>query len=309
VSGSDVAALAGLYAAIGLAHWALRRPLTEVSLDPEGAARSGRALLFWDILFYASFALVVTSSVRVAGVLLVFAYLVVPAAIASLFVRSVRARLALGWALGAAVSAAGLWASWAWDFPTGATLVAAFGAAIALAAAGIGAVRAFKAVRSEGPTALRPAAATVSGLLALAGALLVVLPGMDHPWLDAVESAVPRVRQAFLDDDEIEILRDTEDSLARGQAELERLRRMEQDVRWGMLAMDAEREERLRQFIAGRAELVAGDQLVLRTLRDTARARQRFALGLPLAIGGGALAYFFGRRRRETGAVPPSRNA
>src|SRR6266849_3388541 len=251
VSAGDVAALAGLYAAIGLLHWALRRPLLEVSLDPEGAARAGRALVFWDIFFYASFALVVTSSVRVAGVLLVFAYLVVPAAIASLFVRSVRARLALGWALGAAVSAAGLWASWAWDFPTGATLVAAFGA----------------------------------------------------------ESALPQVRDVFLTEDELETLRDTEDSLARGQAELERLRRMEQDVRWGALAMDTEREERLRQFIAGRAELVAGDELVLRALRDKARGRQRFPLGLALAIGGGALAFFFGRRRRETGAVPPSRSA
>jgi zinc/manganese transport system permease protein len=309
VSARDVAALAGLYVPIGLLHWALRRPLLEVSLDPEGAVRAGRTLVFWDILFYASFALVVTSSVRVAGVLLVFAYLVVPAAIASLFVRSVRARLALGWALGAAISAVGLWASWAWDFPTGATLVAAFGAAIALAAAGIGAVRAANAIRTGGIAALRPAAAAASGLVALAGALLAVLPGMDHPWLDAVESAVPRVREAFLTEDELETLRDTKDSLARGQAELDRLRRMQQDVRWGTLAMDAEREERLRQFIAGRAELVAGDELVLRTLRDKARGRQRFPLGLSLGFGCGALAFFFGRRRRETGAVPPSRSA
>jgi len=308
VSAGDVAALAGLYAAIGLLHWALRRPLTEVSLDPEGAARAGRALVSWDIFFYTSFALVVTSSVRVAGVLLVFAYLVVPAAIASLFVRSVRARLALGWALGAAVSAAGLWASWAWDFPTGATLVSAFGAAIALAAVGIAAARTANAIRARGLAALQPVAAAASGLVALAGALLVVLPGMDHPWLDAVESALPQVRHAFLAEDELEALRDTEDSLARGQAELDRLRRMEQDVRWGTLAMDAEREERLRQFIAGRAELVAGDQLVLRALRDKARERQRFLLGLPLAVAGGALAFFFGRRRREA-AVPPSRNA
>src|SRR6266852_4299228 len=295
-------------AVIGIVY-AVSAALAVIVLDPEGAARAGRALVFWDILFYASFALVVTSSVRVAGVLLVFAYLVVPAAIASLFVRSVRARLALGWALGAAVSAAGLWASWALDFPTGATLVSAFGAAIALAAAGIGAARSANAIRAKGLAALRPAAAAAGGLVALAGALLAVLPGMDHPWLDAVESALPQVRDVFLTEDELETLRDTEDSLARGQAELERLRRMEQDVRWGALAMDTEREERLRQFIAGRAELVAGDELVLRTLRDKARGRQRFPLGLALAIGGGALAFFFGRRRRETGAVPPSRSA
>jgi len=298
VSAREVADLAGLYAAIGLAHWALRRPLTQVSLDPEGAARSGRALVFWDIFFYASFALVVTSSVRVAGVLLVFAYLVVPAAIASLFVHSLRARLALGWALGAAVSAAGLWASWAFDLPTGATLVSAFGAAIALAASGIGAARAAKAVRAQGPAALRPAGAVIGGLAALAGVLLAAFPAMDHPWLDAIESVAPKVRQAFLFEEELETLRDTEASLERGRAELDRLRRMQQDVRWGTLAMDEEREERLRQFIAGRAELVAGDELVLRALRGSAREHQRFALGLPLALAGGALAFFLGRRRR-----------
>jgi zinc/manganese transport system permease protein len=307
VSAREVAGLAGLYAAIGFAHWALRRPLTQVSLDPEGAARSGRALVFWDIFFYASFALVVTSSVRVAGVLLVFAYLVVPAAIASLFVQSLRARLALGWVLGAAVSAAGLWASWAFDLPTGATLVSAFGAAIALAASGIGAARAARAVRAQGPTALRPAGAVIGGLAALAGALLAAFPGMDHPWLDAIESVAPKVREAFLFEEELETLRDTEASLERGRAELGRLRRMQQDVRWGTLAMDAEREERLRQFIAGRAELVAGDELVLRALRGSAREHQRFALGLPLALAGGALAFFLGRRRARSDL--PKRNA
>jgi zinc/manganese transport system permease protein len=307
VSAREVAELAGLYAAIGLAHWALRRPLTQVSLDPEGAARSGRALVFWDIFFYASFALVVTSSVRVAGVLLVFAYLVVPAAIASLFVHSLRARLSLGWTLGAAVSAAGLWASWAFDLPTGATLVSAFGAAIALAASGIGAARAVKAVYARGPAALKPAGAVIGGLAALAGVLLAAFPGMDHPWLDAIESVTPKVREAFLYEEELETLRDTETSLERGRAELERLRRMQQDVRWGMLAMDAEREERLRQFIAGRAELVAGDELVLRALRGSAREHQRFALGLPLALAGGALAYLFGRRRARPDL--PKRNA
>jgi len=113
------------------------------------------------------------------------------AAIASLFVHSLRARLALGWALGALVSAAGLWASWAFDLPTGATLVSAFGAAIALAASGIGAASAAKAVRAQGPAALRPAGAVIGGLAALAGAVggpaFVTDPGMaaaiDARWM------------------------------------------------------------------------------------------------------------------------------
>src|SRR5207237_524300 len=116
--GGDVLALAALYAAVGVVHWLVRRPLLALSFGG-GRERGGRVLA-WDALFYASFALVVTSSVRVAGVLLVFAYLVVPAAIAVLLVRGIGRRLALGWLVGAIVSAAGLVASYRWDLPTGA---------------------------------------------------------------------------------------------------------------------------------------------------------------------------------------------
>src|SRR5437764_1089490 len=84
------ACLVLLYAVIGAAHFAARKPMLSLSLDPAGATRASAA---WDLFFYATFALVVTSSVRVAGVLLVFAYLVVPAAIGALLARGVRGRL------------------------------------------------------------------------------------------------------------------------------------------------------------------------------------------------------------------------
>src|SRR3989475_12919427 len=117
VTGDEVRALAFLYALIGAIHWVVRRPLLRISFDPNGAA--GRhAVRAWDFVFYASFGLVVTSSVRVAGVLLVFSYLVVPATVGALLTGSVRGRLLLGWAAGAGVSAAGLAASYAWDLPT-----------------------------------------------------------------------------------------------------------------------------------------------------------------------------------------------
>ena len=48
----------------------------------------------WDFLFYASFGVVVTSSVRIAGVLLVFSYLIVPALAGILLGGSIGARLA-----------------------------------------------------------------------------------------------------------------------------------------------------------------------------------------------------------------------
>src|SRR5213594_1004479 len=131
VTGDEVRALALLYALIGAIHWVVRRPLLRISFDPNGAA--GRhAVRAWDFVFYASFGLVVTSSVRVAGVLLVFSYLVVPATVGALLTGSVRGRLLLGWAAGAGVSAAGLAASYAWDLPTGATVVTTFGALLAV---------------------------------------------------------------------------------------------------------------------------------------------------------------------------------
>ena len=70
-------------------------------------------------------------------------------------------------------------------------------------------------------------------------------------------------------------------SIARARAELLRLRALEQDVRWGKIEMEPDKAEQLRQYLAGRSEISAGDQLVLRHLRGKGRERQRLALGLP----------------------------
>jgi len=294
VSRDDVLVLAALYAAVGALHWAVRRPMLQLSLEP--AAAAARNVLLWDMLFYATFALVVTSSVRVAGVLLVFSYLVVPAAIGALLARSVAARLGIGWTVGAVVSAAGLAASWAWDLPTGAAVVSAFGAAIALVALGFGLRRASRAVRARGAAALAPALIVLCAAVALAGALLAAFPRMDHLWLDALEEAAPRLQELFLTPAERDARRDAVESVRRAEAELARLRAVAQDVRWGTRTMDDEHQERLRQYLAGRSEISAGDQLALRTLRAKARERQRLPLGLPLLFAGIAGAVYVRRR-------------
>jgi zinc/manganese transport system permease protein len=127
VEGPDVAKVAALYAAIGLLHWGCRRPFLLISTDPAAAFREGWRVRWWDFLFYASFGVVVTSSVRVAGVLLVFSYLIVPALAGIAVGGTIATRLAIGWAFGTAVSLIGMLAS-AWlDLPTGATVACAFG--------------------------------------------------------------------------------------------------------------------------------------------------------------------------------------
>jgi len=287
VTPGEVGELALLYAAIGAVHLVFRRPLVEVSFDPPLAAARHRRVFLWDVVFYGSFALVVTSSVRIAGVLLVFSYLIVPAALAGLFARGLRQRLLLAWALGGAVTAAGLYASWTWDLPTGPAIVTAFGAATALVALGFAARK----------LTTRTAGIFVCAVAALAGLLLAAVPQMGQPWLDALEDIAPPVQTTFLDSGERLTRKEALESIERRSAELARLRALEQDVRWGKIEMEPENTERLRQYLAGISEISAGDQLVLHHLRGKARERQRFALGLPLLLLGAAGLYALVRRR------------
>ncbi len=130
VSGGEVLKVAILYALIGLFHWLCRRPFFLISTDPATAYREGWRVRWWDFLFYASFGVVVTSSVRIAGVLLVFSYLIVPALAGILLGGTIATRLLIGWAFGTAVSVLAMVASAALDLPTGATVVCAFGFAL-----------------------------------------------------------------------------------------------------------------------------------------------------------------------------------
>ena len=150
VRGSEVLKVGVLYAAIGLFHWLCRRPFFLISTDPDAAYREGWRVRLWDFLFYASFGVVVTSSVRIAGVLLVFSYLIVPALAGILLTRRIGSRLAVGWAFGTAVSVMAMVGSAVLDLPTGATVVCAFG--LCLLALGV-----LLAIR---PRALGPAALT-----------------------------------------------------------------------------------------------------------------------------------------------------
>ncbi len=130
VSRHDVFKTAVLYGVVGVFHYIFRRRFLLISTDPEQAEAQGISIRFWDFLFYASFGFVVTSSVAIAGVLLVFCYLIVPSVGAMLFADRVGRRLAIGWTMGTLVSALGTYLSYYWDLPTGATIVCTFGAAL-----------------------------------------------------------------------------------------------------------------------------------------------------------------------------------
>jgi len=134
VSPEEVMETAGIYAVLGLFHFVFRKRFLLISTDPQAAAAQGISIRWWDFLFYASFGFVVTRSVAIAGVLLVFCYLIVPSVAAMLFARRIGPRLAIGWIMAGVVSFLGMYFSVLFDLPTGATIVCTFGLVLILMA-------------------------------------------------------------------------------------------------------------------------------------------------------------------------------
>jgi zinc/manganese transport system permease protein len=134
VTWNELAKMALLCALVGFFHYVFRNRFLLISMNEPEAERQGWNIRFWDFLFYVSFGFVVTSAVPVAGVLLVFCFLIVPSVTAMLFAERLGPRLAIGWTMGAVVSALGVWLSFQLDLPTGATIVGTFGAVLLILA-------------------------------------------------------------------------------------------------------------------------------------------------------------------------------
>jgi zinc/manganese transport system permease protein len=121
-----------IFLALGGFYASFHQRFVLISSDPEKAFADGVPVRLWDFLFYAAFALVVVSFVRLAGVLLTFAYLIVPAVCGTMLARAWMRRLAVGWGIAAIASLLGLWASYRMDLPTGAAIVVASGMLLAV---------------------------------------------------------------------------------------------------------------------------------------------------------------------------------
>jgi zinc/manganese transport system permease protein len=135
VSWGEVAKTAALYGAVGLFHYVYRKRFLLISMDPDRAMAEGVPLRLWDFIFYLSFGFVVTSSVAIAGVLLVFCYLIVPSVAAMIYADRIGVRLAIGWAMGTIVSFLGMYFSVQFDLPTGAAIVCTLGLVLVVMAA------------------------------------------------------------------------------------------------------------------------------------------------------------------------------
>jgi len=269
-----------LYAAIGLVHWLLRRRLGLVGS------------FAWDFVFYATFGIVVTSSVAIAGVLLVFSFLIIPAAIGVLYADRLGRQLAIGWSAGAVTSALGLIASFVLDLPTGATMVCMFGGSLAVA----GLLYPF--LRGDTSLALGRAVVTlrwcVAGLLAGSALLLMLAPRADQPLLDAAEFAAPPLRALYFTSAEAATHDDARRYAERYRAEAERLIAAETRSRAQGEALSDEIVARMSSFLKSYGEMRRGEEFVMREVRSRARERARWIAGpamlaLALLIAPGVL--------------------
>ena len=132
VNWSDVAQMSMLYLGLGIVHYLLRRHFLQISQGVRAAEHAGKRVRLWDCVFYSMFALMVTQSVAIAGVLVVFSYLIIPGVCASLVTGRFRSQLGVAWIVAAITTVLGLAVSALADMPTGASLVSCFGAVLVL---------------------------------------------------------------------------------------------------------------------------------------------------------------------------------
>lgn len=299
VSLEDLTQVAPLYALIGaLLGLAVRRGWL---------AHSGVAGWLADLVFYAAFGLVVTSSVALAGVLLVFSFLIIPALIGLLWANSSTRQLLLGWAVGGFAAGLGLLASYVLDTSTGGTLVCAFALALGLALA----VRALRDAEQGWRKAIRLGGKGAVAVLLGSTVWLAAQPRADQPLLDAVEAWWPTLRAAYFSPQDQTIYADAEHYVKRYSAEMERLGQLEVRSRWQGTALDDETLRKMSSFQQSYNEMIKGERFVMREIRS--RAREQLRWPLLVMLGAGLVGVWVWRlsRRRQTPSLhtPRARSA
>jgi len=236
-----------------------------------------------EFAFYAAFGLVVTSSVALAGVLLVFAFLIIPAAIGVLHANTFRSQLIVAWAAGTATALVGLVVSYLGDYSTGATLVCTYGFALAIA----GVAQALRMPQEKGAMAhvtLRFARWLIAALLAASGIGVAIWPRADQPLLDAMERAFPAIRSAYMDDKEQVTAEEAARFSERYRDEAAKLRAREEERRWKGQPLDEVEVRRIGSFLKSYNEMIRGEEFVVSEVRSRARERNRWRIGGVLVL-------------------------
>jgi zinc/manganese transport system permease protein len=302
IGSEELAQLAMLYAIIGCIHCIFRRQLLAAANPAPGDWR----LMRWDLLFYSSFAVVVTSSVTYAGVLLVFSFLIIPAVIGGMFSHRILVALGVGWISGIFAGFSGFYISLAYDLPTGATLVALFGLVLVAAfilhhfirrpARGVPKPDAFSGLRLP---------VIASAIVLVQGVWYLAVPTADQPLAAALEAANITSPTQFLTATEQRLFNEASRNDRHYRAEVELLREAERSARWKGEALTEEEVQKLSAFQRSYNEMAQGERFVQEHLRKKSRTLSRWYFGVPAiglaltALGMSALIYINRIRRKR----------
>lgn len=269
VSDADVRRVVPLYAVIGgLLWWAGHKGWL---------ARTGMAGWVADLLFYAGFGLVVTSSVAMAGVLLVFSFLIIPALVGLIWSDRPGRQLLVGWLVGAATAVTGMLASYWLDTSPGAAMVCTF--AMVLLAALL--LKALTDTEGAWRGMVKLSGTAAAAVLLISSLWFAAAPRSDQPLLDALEAIVPTLRRIYLNRQEAEMYADAQAHAQRYAGEMARLSQIEASNMWQGKELDDETIRRISSFQQSYSEMIKGEQFVMKEAR--ARARERWR-GTPLAL-------------------------
>ncbi len=137
VTPAQVWLMAGVGAAVFVLHTAFYKQFLYSAFDPETAHASGFRAGWWDLFFFLMLGAVIAFSIRLAGTLLVFAFLVVPAVTALLLARSLARVRVIAVVTAILADIVGVYASVRLDLPMGPTIVAVMFAVLLCVAAGV----------------------------------------------------------------------------------------------------------------------------------------------------------------------------
>lgn len=272
VSFDDLIDVTVLYALIG---FSLAYATKKAWLD--GAGTTG-----WlaDLCFYAAFGLVVTSSVAIAGVLLVFSFLIIPALIGLLLSSKIKMQWAYGVLVGCLASLVGLLVSYWLDTSTGATIVCAFAFILCIFLLGY-----VYQLHLRSPKKLwKPVFLSTMLFLSASFGWLGANPRADQPLFDSVERYVPSLRFAYFNPDQKLMYLDAQKYIARYTAELKRLGEMESRNRWELAETDDFLVQKISSFQQSYNEMIKGESFVMQEVRSRARQKLRWP-AFALAIG------------------------
>jgi zinc/manganese transport system permease protein len=282
VEPADIATFAALYAVIGVLHWLARRPLLALSAETSPDRRNGVTVWGWDFAFFLSFAIVVTSSVTTAGVLLVFSLLIVPPVIGSIFSSKLPVVLLIAWSVGIVACAAGLAGSYALDAPTGAAMVTAQAGFLLLA--GLARLLIFadsERRRANLRIAVNSVAAATLVALLTSSAWLMISPASDQPLLALVERATGIGPMRLLGSTERDTYENATRDVVRFQDEVDRLNARERAARYEGTPLSDDEIRRIASYQKSFNEMTRGEAFVQDVLRGKARMRARWIIGVP----------------------------